>query len=116
MLNIDYFTSRGVRLATRDSGPPGALANLISQAASEIAAGLPSRIMESSASVSSRALKCYTACYDGKLEEVKRIVEEDNDETLDVNAEIHGGTTAERNQNVPVASGAALSVKRTTSA
>lgn len=48
--------------------------------------------MESSASVSSRALKCYTACYDGKLEEVKRIVEEDNDETLDVNAEIHGGT------------------------
>ena len=67
--------------------------------------------------VSSRALKCYTACYDGKLDEVKRIFQERSaDEPLDVNAEIHGGTTAERNQNVPVASGAALSVKRTTSA
>lgn len=48
--------------------------------------------MESSASVSSRALKCYTACYDGKLEEVKRIVEAEDEEALDVNAEIHGGT------------------------
>mmetsp|Transcript_747 Transcript_747/g.954 ORF Transcript_747/g.954 Transcript_747/m.954 type:complete len:84 (+) Transcript_747:44-295(+) len=42
--------------------------------------------------VSGRALKVYTACYDGKLEEVKRLVEEPTDEPLDVNAEIHGGT------------------------
>ena len=42
--------------------------------------------------VSSRALKCYTACYDGKLEEVKRVVNQPNQPKLDVNAEIHGGT------------------------
>ena len=42
--------------------------------------------------VSSRALKCYTACYDGKLEEVKRVVNQPNQPPLDVNAEIHGGT------------------------
>ena len=38
--------------------------------------------------VSSRALKCYTACYDGKLEEVKRVVNQPNQPKLDVNAEI----------------------------
>ena len=42
--------------------------------------------------VSSRALKCYTACYDGKLDEVKRVVNQPNQPPLDVNAEIHGGT------------------------
>jgi len=42
--------------------------------------------------VSGRALKIYTACYDGKLDEVKRIVEEPVADPLDVNAEIHGGT------------------------
>ena len=52
--------------------------------------------MAAKESVNGRALKCYTACYDGKLDEVKRIVaeaaDEGADEPLDVNAEIHGGT------------------------
>ena len=49
--------------------------------------------------VSSRALKCYTACYDGKLEEVKRVVNQPNQPKLDVNAEIHGGTATFIDQN-----------------
>mmetsp|Transcript_10725 Transcript_10725/g.35543 ORF Transcript_10725/g.35543 Transcript_10725/m.35543 type:complete len:272 (-) Transcript_10725:154-969(-) len=38
------------------------------------------------------ALKFYTGCFDGNLEEVKRIVSETPIEQLDINRVIHGGT------------------------
>ncbi|KAJ1460270.1 ankyrin repeat-containing domain protein [Pelagophyceae sp. CCMP2097] len=46
------------------------------------------------AEVNGKALKLYTGCYDGKLDEVKRLCEttDGDEEPLDVNCIIHGGT------------------------
>mmetsp|Transcript_1447 Transcript_1447/g.2101 ORF Transcript_1447/g.2101 Transcript_1447/m.2101 type:complete len:86 (+) Transcript_1447:96-353(+) len=38
------------------------------------------------------ALKFYTACFDGNLDEAKRIVSDTPIEELDINRVIHGGT------------------------